>query len=186
MTLEKCQLARRHPVSTKNPRSPYRLLRRQIIAGAPGIIVLAGCGDIYRFVSSGEVGWALKKEIRDLQQNVVTLSRLTRFPWDELIIFSSYTPRNEICRRLQIDDANCSASDLPEPMNDGLNLLVFRLNGKIVHREIQIGYHGEFRVEERSFTPSDAVFVVEPRGTLNDGQRQLILLWKAPSQPIRL
>jgi hypothetical protein len=58
-------------------------------------------------------------------------------------------------------------------------LLVFRLNGKIVHHEIQLGYHGEFRVEERSFTPRDALFVVEPGTTLSNGKRQLILLWQA-------
>lgn len=184
MTLEKLHLARRHSVSTKNPSRSYRLLCRQIIAGALGITALAGCGDIYRFATSREVGWALKKEIRDRRQNEFTLSSLTRFPWDELVIFSSYTPRNEICRRLQIGEPDCIAADLPEPLNDGLNLLVFRLNGKIVHRETQLGYHGEFRVEERSFTPRDAVFAVEPRGMLSNGQRQLILLWKAPSQPV--
>ena len=166
-----------HPVSTKRP-------HRHFIAGALGIIALAGCGDIYRYLSSGEVGWAIKQEIRDRQQSEITLARLTRFSWDELIIFSSYTPRNEICRRLQLDEPDCIAADLPEPLNDGLNLLVFRLNGKIVHREMQLGYHGEFRVDERSFTPRDAVFVVEQGSLLSNGQRQLILLGKVPSQPI--
>lgn len=146
-------------------------------------ILLSGCSDIYRYLSSGEVGWAIKREIRDRQQSEIMLARLTRFSWDELIIFSSYTPRNEICRRLQLNEANCNTAALPEPLDDGLNLLVFRLNGKIVHREMQIGYHGEFRVDERSFTPRDAVFVVAQGSLLSNGQRQLILLSKVPSQP---
>ena len=174
-------MVRRHPVSTRNPNRPYRLPRRQIIAGALGIVGLAGCGEIYRYASSGEVGWAIKKEIRDKQKTEITLSRLTRFSWNELIIFSSYTPRNEICHRLRLDEADCKAADLPEPLDDGLSLLVFRQNGKIVHHEIHLGYHGDFRVEERSSTPDDAVFVVEPGGTLRSGERQLVLLWQPPS-----
>lgn len=145
--------------------------------------LLTGCGDIYRFLRSGEVGWAIKREIRDRQQTEITLAKLTRFSWDELIIFSSYTPRHEICRRLQLTDADCIAADLPEPLDDGLDLLVFRLNGNIVHREIQLGYHGEFRVDEASFTPRDAVFVVEPGALLSNGERQLILHGKKSSQP---
>ena len=147
-------------------------------------ILLSGCGDIYRYLRSGEVGWAIKREIRDRQQSEITLARLTRFSWDELIVFGSYTPHHEICRRLQLSESDCIAADLAEPLDDGLNLLVFRLNGKIVHREMQLGYHGAFRVDERSFTPRDAVFVVEQGSLLSKGQRQLILLSKAPSQPI--
>jgi len=158
------------------PRSPWLLV---LPVFTLSLLALTGCGDIYRYAASGEVGWALKKEIRDRQQTTVTLAKLTRFPWDELIVFGSYTPRHEICRRLQLDEAACKAADLPEPLDDGLNLLVFRLNGKIVHHEIQLGYHGEFRVEERSFTPRDALFVVEPGTTLSNGKRQLILLWQA-------
>lgn len=143
-------------------------------------ILLSGCGDIYRYLSSGELGWAIKREIRDRQQTEITLTKLTRFSWDELIIFSSYTPRNEICRRLQLNETDCIAADVPEPLNDGLNLLIFRLNGKIVHQEIPLGYHGEFRVDENSFTPRDAVFIVEQGSILRNGQRQLILIGKPP------
>lgn len=142
---------------------------------------LTGCGDIYRYATSGEVGWAIKEEIRDRQQATIHLAKLTRFSWDELIVFGSYTPNYEICRRLQLDDAACKAADLPEPLNDGPSLLLFRLNGKIVHHEIQLGYHGEFRVDDQiSFTPQNAVFVVETGSTLGNGKRQLILLWSAP------
>ena len=92
----------------------------RITVSAISLLVLTGCGDIYRYAASGEVGWALKKKIRDRQRNTVTLNELT-----------------------------------------------------------QLGYHGEFRVEERSFTPRDARFVVEPGTTLGNGKRQLILLWQA-------
>lgn len=168
--------------SIKGATRPHSLLHRHIIAGALGIVTLAGCGDIYRYVTSGEVGWALKKEIRDRQQTVITLSHLTRFPWDELIVFSAYTSRHEICQRLKLDERACIAADLPEPLNDGLGLLVFRQNGKIVHQEIQLGWHGRFDVDERSFTPQTAVFIVEPHGTGRNGEPYLILRAK-PTTP---
>lgn len=142
------------------------------------VILLAGCGDIYRYLTSGEVGWAIKREIRDRQQTEIALASLTRFSWDELIVFSAYTPRQEICQRLKLDERACVAADLQEPLDDGLGLLVFRQNGKIVHREIQLGWHGSFQVDERSFTPQTAVFVVEPHGTGRNGEPYLILLAK--------
>lgn len=148
------------------------------------LFVLSGCGDIYRYASSGAVGWALKQEIRDRRQTQITLSQLTRFDWDEMIVFGSYTSNQEICRRLQLDEAACKAADLPEPLDDGLNLLVFRLNGKIVHHETHLAYHGEFRVDDRiSFTPDNARFAVEAKGTLPNGERQLILPWQPPTAP---
>ena len=60
------------------------------------VILLAGCGDIYRYLTSGEVGWAIKREIRDRQQTEIALASLTRISWDELIVFSAYTPRQEM------------------------------------------------------------------------------------------
>lgn len=180
MTREKLHLATQAPVSIKGQTRPHSLLRRHVIAAALGIVTLAGCGDIYRYVTSSEVGWAIKKEIRDRRQTDISIARLTRFDWDEMIVFGAYTPIWEICRRLQLDEQTCKAANLPEPLNDGLSLLVFRRNGKIVHREIHLGYHGEFRVDDRiSFTPDDARFVVEAKSTLSNGERQLILLRKA-------
>jgi hypothetical protein len=145
---------------------------------------LSGCGDLYRYLNSGEVGWAIKHEVRNRQKAEISLAMLTRFRWDELVVFGSYTPRDEICRRLQLDEPACTAANLPEPLNDGLSLLVFRRNGKIVHREIHLGYHGEFRVDDRiSFTPQNAVFLVEPHGMLRHGERHLLLKWRPPPSP---
>jgi hypothetical protein len=145
---------------------------------------LSGCGDLYRYLSSGEVGWAIKQEVRNRQKTEISLAILTRFGWDELVVFGSYTPRDEICRRLELDEPACTAANLPEPLNDGLSLLVFRQKGKIVHREIHLGYHGEFRVDDRiSFTPQNAVFFVEPHGMLRHGERQLLLKWGPPTSP---
>lgn len=169
-----------------NSKALYRasLPIRLAALGTCLFMTLSGCGDLYRFISSGEVGWAIKREVRNQQKTEISLATLTRFNWDELIIFGSYTPRNEICRRLQLEEPACASANLPEPLDDGLSLLVFRLNGKIVHREIHLGYHGEFRVDNRiGFTPQNAVFVVEPHGMLRHGERQLLLKWRPTPPP---
>lgn len=145
-------------------------------------ILLSGCGDIYRYLSSGEVGWAIKREIRDRQQTEIAMARLTRFSWDELIVFSAYTPRHEICKRLQLDEGACATADLPEPLNDGLGLMVFRQSGKIVHQEIHLGWHGRFDIDERSFSPQTAVFVIEAHGTGPGGEPYLVLRPKTATQ----
>ena len=44
---------------------------------------LTACGELYRYAKSGEVGWALKKAIRDQHKKEVVLKELTHFSWDE-------------------------------------------------------------------------------------------------------
>ena len=51
-----------------------------------------GCGDMYRYCASGEVGWTLKESIRDHGEREVKLAKLTHFSWDEFFAFSPYTP----------------------------------------------------------------------------------------------
>lgn len=143
-------------------------------------VILTGCGDIYRYLKSGEVGWAINQEIRSRHQSEIALASLSRFLWDELVIFSAYTPRDEVCQRLRLNERDCASAELPEPDNDELGLLVFRLNGKIVHHEIHLGWHGEFDADDRqTFTTQNAIFRVEPSGTLRNGQPRFILRWRS-------
>ena len=62
------------------------------------ILLLPGlwsCGEPHHSWDTGEVGLALKKELRDNQANnqakEVTIAKLTRFAWDELFLFNPYT-----------------------------------------------------------------------------------------------
>lgn len=135
------------------------------------VISLSGCGDIYRYFNSGEVGWNLKKELRDKKVSKVELAKLTDFKWDEFVIFNPYQPTSEICKHLKLLSEECKSAITVESTDDGEMLMVFRLKGKVVHTEKHIRWHGDFTpVSEVSFTPQTAVFSVsiEGKGALGE------------------
>lgn len=140
---------------------------------------MSGCGDVYRYLKSGPVGWAINKETRYKKQTEIDLSKITGFDWDQLVIFGAYSRQIEICNRLQLDDRSCTAKISDEPDNEGEMLMVFLQHGEVVHSEIHIGWHGAFSVDDTTtLTPQNAIFVVERRGTLYSGEANLILRLK--------
>jgi hypothetical protein len=129
------------------------------------VLSLSGCGDVYRYLKSGEVGWALKKELRDKKAIKIELAKLTKFEWDEFFLFGPYQPTTEVCRRLDLSAVDCKSTITVESTDDGEMLMVFRLKGKIVHTEMHIRWHGDFTpVSEKPFTPQTAVFSVSVEG----------------------
>mgnify|MGYP003467914564 CR=1 FL=1 len=70
------------------------------------MLSVSGCGDIYRYIKSGQVGWALKRELRDRHVQKIELAKLTEFAWDELFLFGPYEPANEICKTLHLPEAD--------------------------------------------------------------------------------
>ena len=138
------------------------------------IVSLFGCGDIYRFAKSGEVGWAIKKEIRDKQRKEIVLANITKFPWDEFFVFEAYTPTSEVCQSLSLSKNDCEATITSESTGDAEMLLVFRLNGKVVHSELHIAWHGDFDQEDTApLTPKTVVFNVVAKGKLYNGEDSL-------------
>lgn len=132
---------------------------------------LSGCGDAYRYLKSGEVGWALKKELRDKKSARVEIAKLTRFEWDELFLFGPYQSTNEVCKRLELSENECKSIITAESTDDGEMLMVFRLNGKVVHTEMHFRWHGDFTPSpDKPFTPQTAVFsaTVEGKGALGE------------------
>jgi hypothetical protein len=141
------------------------------------LLCLSGCGNIYRYFSSGEVGWALKRELRDKRTQEVTIAKLTKFQWDELFLFGPYYPTSEICKRLNLTPAECKSTITSESTDDGEMLMVFRNTGKVVHTEMHIRWHGDFTpVPNKSFTPATAIFKVVVDGKGTQGQDWLRLL----------
>jgi hypothetical protein len=156
----------------------------RIIALVVLATLIAGCDDAYRYVSSGKVGWAIKKEIRDSQKKQLVLTRVTQFPWDEFFVFGSYTDASEICAVLQIPKDDCDTTIIETPMNHGMQLLVFRKDRKIIHMEIHVGWHGTFREGAYPLTPITAVFDVLSDGVLYDGTPALSLRPRKPGSSI--
>lgn len=141
------------------------------------MLSLSGCGDIFLYLKSGDVGWALKKEIRDKQSTKVEVAKLTSFEWDELFLFGPYQPTNEICTRLELSALECEAIITAESTDDGEMLMVFRLQKKVVHTEMHLGLHGDFTpVPNEPFTPRTAIFSVTAQGKTASGRDWLKLL----------
>ena len=141
---------------------------------------LAGCGDIYRYVSSGEVGWALKQAVRDRPGKEVTIAMLTKFDWDEFHLFGPYYPTGEICKRLALSQADCASTIKSESTSDGEMMMAFRYQGKVVHSEMHFRWNGDFTpVPQKALTPESAVFTVSPEGKGAGGAEWLKLRQKA-------
>ncbi|MFZ6749950.1 hypothetical protein [Undibacterium sp. Ren11W] len=134
-------------------------------------LCLSGCGDIYRYLKSGDVGWALKKELRDKKATRVELAKITKFGWDEFFLFGPYQPTSEVCKQLALSPDDCKSAITAESTDDGEMLMVFRLKGKIVHSEMHIRWHGDFTpAPDEPLTPQTAVFSVsiEGKGALGE------------------
>jgi hypothetical protein len=132
---------------------------------------LAGCGDLYRYFASGEVGWALKQEVRDKRSSEIAIAKLTRFEWDELFLFAPYQPTSQVCERLALSPEECRATIKSESTDDGEMLIVLRQKGRVVHSEMHSRWHGDFTpVPDKPLTPASAVFVVEAAGQMSKGE----------------
>jgi hypothetical protein len=141
---------------------------------------LSGCGELYRYVASGKVGWALKKELRDKNSKEVEIAKLTDFAWDELVLFSPYFPTAKVCERLGLSPDECKSTIKSASGDDSEMLIVFRNQGKIVHVEMHFRVHGDFTpVAEQVLTPETATFTVGVSGKATSGADWLTLNLKA-------
>lgn len=133
----------------------------QAIVFSTGLLLLNGCDEIYRYAKSGEVGWTLKTELRDKRSKEVVMAKIAKFKWDEFFAFDPYTLTIDICKRLALSADECRQQIKEESNDDGMMMLVFRKNGKIVHSEMHFRWHGDFTpVRADPFTSTTAVFTV--------------------------
>jgi hypothetical protein len=122
---------------------------------------LFGCSDAYRYLQSGEVGWAMKQALRDRHADKLELARLTQFQWDEFFVFGPYQPTRAVCERLGLAERDCKSTITRESADDGEMLMVFRTNGKVVHTEMHLRWHGDFvPAPWHAFSRESAVFSV--------------------------
>lgn len=151
------------------------------------VFSLSGCGDIYRYLKSGDVGWALKKELRDKKSTTVEIAKLTHFQWGELFLFGPYQPTDEVCKRLQLSSVDCKAIITVESTDDGEMLMVFRHKKKVVHTEMHIRWNGDFTpVPDEPFSPRTAIFSVSIEGKSVHGPKRRFENWKALSDKRRV
>ncbi|MDW5418951.1 hypothetical protein R6242_20470 [Iodobacter sp. CM08] len=138
------------------------------------VLLLSGCGDVYCYLKSGEVGRALNKELRHKKSTQVEIAKLTKFTWDEFFLFGPHQSTSEVCKRLMLTAAECQSVFKIESVDEGDMLMVFRLKGRIVHTELHRRYFGDFTPAPKTpFTPQTAVFLVEGKGASNSAWLKL-------------
>ncbi len=148
-------------------------LRNLLAAGV--LASLAGCG-LWFDAGEGEVSRALNLALHERQRERITLAELTRFPWDELLLFAPYTPRASVCQALALSRARCALVARGESSSDGEMLMVFREAGQVVHSEMHLRSHGDFLpLPGAPLTPATAVFDVVEEGEGTDGRPWLRL-----------
>ena len=137
--------------------------------------LLAACDSTDYF--SGPVSMELRKQIRDQKQTVIDLKEIVPFEWEELYLFSPYTPCSEICKQLGIPDSECKDVISSESMDDGEMYMIFLRNGEIVHKEMHIRFNGDFTPLDfrQPLNPDKAVFTVKNDGVSARGEPWLRL-----------
>lgn len=105
-------------------------------------LVFVGC-DITELLS-GEAGSVIRKAVRDNGAKEIDLATVIPFSWDELYLFTPYTPTSHVCKELSIPKNKCTAIVAQESVDDGEMYMVFKFNGDIVHKEMHIRSNGDF------------------------------------------
>jgi hypothetical protein len=118
------------------------MLRRTLLFAAP--ITLAGCGRVFRYFTTGPVSKRIGNEVRSKGVTRIAISELTKFDWDELLLFGPYMPKTEICDALRVPRSDCETVISAESADDADMTLGFRLKGKLVHYELHARWHGDF------------------------------------------
>jgi hypothetical protein len=112
---------------------------------------------------------------------VIDLMQLSDFAWDNLFVFSPYTPRASVCSRLSEAWSACELS-LPPYVGEGSYLLVFVGGNSVVHHEMHSRGNGDFCTSSCALVvaASEARFRAVPHGTLANGETHYALYPDAP------
>ena len=135
---------------------------RRLLLAAVLSALLAGCGEVSRWWRTGDVGRALSKALREQAAAEVDLRSLTRFSWDELLVFAAPTTPREVCRKLRLTKDDCDRKITMTSIRADEALLVFREKQAIVHVEPLLRANGDFSrsIHLMPFRQEQAVFVV--------------------------
>jgi hypothetical protein len=141
------------------------------------LALAGGCDKARLYLGSGEVGWNLKKAIRDRHAKEVDLALLAPFEWDQVFLFAPYARKEDVCAALGLVEPGCASTITRESESDGEMLMVFRNRGKIVHVEMHYRIHGDFTpiTYAQPLTRKESVFVVLADGESADGHLWLRL-----------
>lgn len=139
------------------------------------VVLLSACQ--YFDAPPGPVSLALKEELRTKKVTNVDLATLTKFEWDELILFGPYQPIQDVCRELGLSYVSCARTIQVQSNDDGEMLMVFRKDGAIVHVEMHYRFNGDFSPIKKAqrISPKNGRFQVKQTSTTSSGEPWLQL-----------
>jgi hypothetical protein len=120
-------------------------------------LMLIGCTP-----SPGVVSQSLRSELQKGRMKI-NLAEIVKFDWDEVTLFAPYSVESDVCPTLQLNQNDCAAL-LPSMVAETQYLLVFRLNGRVVHHEYHNISNGHFETRKMAtrLLRSQSSFQVTP------------------------
>ncbi|MBS1144923.1 MAG: hypothetical protein H6R14_2329 [Proteobacteria bacterium] len=112
--------------------------------------------------SPGVVSQSVRSELQKGQMKI-NLAEIVTFDWDEVTLFAPYSVKSNVCPPLQLNQNDCAAL-LPNMVAETQYLLVFRLNGRVVHHEYHNISNGHFEMRKMAtrLLRSQSSFQVTP------------------------
>lgn len=117
-------------------------------------MLLIGCNSDLK-VNDGIVESKMDSFSLDKDQYEIDINALTDFPWDKAYIFTPYTPKEHVTKKLGFNWRNSIGIDY----RDDINLIVF-VKGKRVVKYIELSRkYGDFDVQdiENEIMPDHAI-----------------------------
>jgi hypothetical protein len=121
------------------------------------VTALAAVAAGVMWTSRSSVSDRIAAEVR--KSGAFSLAEVTPFKWDQALIFSPYSRRDQVCAALGATWGRCTA-ELPPTISEGDYLMAFVFQGNVVHHELHSRRHGDFcRMScQLQFSPSEARF----------------------------
>lgn len=113
----------------------------------------------------------------------IHLDQVTQFAWDEVYFFAPYTPREQVCKTLNILPTDCTRFITISSVDDGQMTLAFVLQHCLMHYTIHDRKNGDFlpMPSPKMIREEDAVFRVVHAQSSN-GREWVTLEQKRPAR----
>jgi hypothetical protein len=108
----------------------------------PGLILAAACV-LPACSQDGAISASIGEAVHRPEARTLDLAQVVNFEWEAVFFFSPYTPRDDICRELRVEQ-QCAAAVPFESSDDGLMTLAFLRAGRVVRVEPHSRRNGDF------------------------------------------
>ena len=140
-----------------------------------GVALLTACQ--FADQPPGPVSNAIKEELHSKRASRIDIASLTKFDWDELLLFEPYQSRSDVCKSLGLANAQCDQTITFQSNDDAQMLMVFRKDGRVSHVEMHYRFNGDFlpSKEMQRISRDGSLFEAKTDGKSTDGSQRLTL-----------